>query len=186
MCCYSAYKWLPASCATDCTNRTRCRLTPIFPQKMHYFCPITAVTNLVACSGFLLFSISWFPTPPVPHLHHLLQLHSLKVPYRVAFMMRCFFSAGITGKHVLNSYTIPQTLRQISISAQQASKRAAGKEHKAAMLADCWMGNWSHGCLFLRRCTAQHFPRTGFSVHCLDVLHKPQFANNCTASVWEF
>ena len=62
----------------NCTNRTKHRLTFILPQKMLYFCQVIAIMNMVACSGFLLFSISKFPPPQVPHFHQLLQLCCLR------------------------------------------------------------------------------------------------------------
>lgn len=68
LCYYGTYKWSPATCAMNCTNRTKCRLTFIFPQKMPYYCPVIPIMNTVACSGFLLFSINKLPPPPVLHL----------------------------------------------------------------------------------------------------------------------
>lgn len=167
LCDYSTYKWLTASCATNCTNRTKCRLTFISLQKTSYFCPVTAITNTAACSGFPLFSFSKFPPPPLPHLHHFLHRYSLNM----GFIISCFSRTGITGNWLLNSHTLAQIWRD-------------GRE--GGWYTCCWTGHWSPSCHLIWLSTAQHLPQAGFHLPRLELLHKPQLVNNGAASEQEF
>lgn len=123
----------------NCTNGTKHRLTFIFPQKMPHFCPVIALMNTVVCSAFLLFSISKFPPPLVPHFYWLLQLcPPLRDGHTTHGLDHClplWYWRSPIAKFI---YISPNSERLQFLLSRRKRRGADEEQGVAAVFTGCW------------------------------------------------